>query len=130
MFGFVVHGSHLMQFARAVGDFDPVFEDVGRLAATGPDALVAPPTFLMAADTSIPPTRAARGREPRGSGRGRVTARSSPDSHGATLHVPSPVRAGDVLTAASRPAPPGEERTPRRDDDVRRDPHRLPRLRW
>ncbi|NKS73051.1 hypothetical protein GS531_10290 [Rhodococcus hoagii] len=35
MFGFVVHGSHLMQFARAVGDLDPAFEDVGRLAATG-----------------------------------------------------------------------------------------------
>lgn len=50
MYSITVDGSHVMQFARAVGDLTPDFYDVDRLTDTGPQALVAPPTFLMAAD--------------------------------------------------------------------------------
>lgn len=104
MFGFVVHGSHLMQFARAVGDFDLVFEDVGRLAATGPDALVAPPTFLMAAD-HFDPTYVRRPRP----GTSWLGSRPRDSAQQSGFHMEQhftfrrPVRAGDVLTAASRP---------------------------
>ncbi|MFJ9371292.1 MaoC family dehydratase N-terminal domain-containing protein [Nocardia sp. NPDC101769] len=106
MYGFVVHGSHLMQFARAIGDTDAAFEDVGRLAATGADALVAPPTFLMAAD-HFDPTYSRRPRP----GASWIGSRPSGDGNAApsgfhmeqhfTFH--RPVRAGDALTADARP---------------------------
>lgn len=114
MFGFVVHGSHLMQFARAIGDTDPAFEDVGRVSATGADALVAPPTFLMAAD-HFDPTYSRRprpgvwwiGSRPSGegnaapSGHGNATPSGFHMEQHFTFH--RPVRAGDVLTADPRP---------------------------
>ncbi|PTR30643.1 acyl dehydratase [Rhodococcus sp. OK519] len=92
-----------MQFARAVGDLDPAFEDVGRLASTGPDALVAPPTFLMAAD-HFDPTYSRRPRP----GVAWLGSRQAGEQKSGfhmeqhfTFH--RPVRAGDVLTADSRP---------------------------
>ncbi|MCA1004549.1 MaoC family dehydratase N-terminal domain-containing protein [Rhodococcus hoagii] len=104
MFGLVVHGSHLMQFARAVGDFDPAFEDVRRLSTTGPDALVAPPTFLMAAD-HFDPSYARRPRP----GASWLGSRPVSSEQQSGFHMEQhftfrrPVRAGDVLTAESRP---------------------------
>ncbi|WP_430331256.1 FAS1-like dehydratase domain-containing protein [Rhodococcus sp. ACT016] len=105
MFEFVVHGSHLMQFARAIGDTDPAFEDVGRLSRTGSEALAAPPTFLMAAD-HFDPTYSRRPRP------GAPWIGSRPLTDGATqpsgFHMEQhftfhrPVRAGDVLTADAR----------------------------
>ncbi|MGW4118097.1 MaoC family dehydratase [Nocardia sp. NPDC004711] len=103
MFEFVVHGSHLMQFARAIGDTDPEFEDVGRLSAIEPDALVAPPTFLMAAD-QFDPTCPRRpqphvpwiGSQPR-------TLEQQAWFHLEQHFVyHRPVRAGDVLTVDAR----------------------------
>ncbi|MDH6280977.1 FAS1-like dehydratase domain-containing protein [Prescottella agglutinans] len=114
MYGLVVHGSHLMQFARAIGDTDPTFEDVGRLSATGADALVAPPTFLMAAD-HFDPTYSRRprpgvswiGSRPPGDGNaapvgdGNATPSGFHMEQHFTFH--RPVRAGDALTADARP---------------------------
>lgn len=50
MYPMIVDGAHVMQFARAVGDLNPAFYDVDRLTDRGAQAVVAPPTFLMAAD--------------------------------------------------------------------------------
>lgn len=103
MYQFVVHGSHLMQFARAIGDTDPAFEDVGRLTRTGPDGLAAPPTFLMAAD-HFDPTYVRRPRP----GVPWVGSQPRDSSQQAGFHMEQhfvfhrPVRAGDVLTADSR----------------------------
>ncbi len=79
-----------------------------RLAATGPDALVAPPTFLMAADTLRSLLRA-----PPAAGTSWLGSRPRDSAQQSGFHMEQhftfrrPVRAGDVLTAASRPAPPG-----------------------
>ncbi|WFR72088.1 MaoC family dehydratase N-terminal domain-containing protein [Prescottella defluvii] len=114
MYGLVVHGSHLMQFARAIGDTDPTFEDVGRLSATGADALVAPPTFLMAAD-HFDPTYSRRPRPgvswigSRPSGNGNAAPSRGGNATPSGFHMEQhftfhrPVRAGDVLTADARP---------------------------
>ncbi|MFM1724047.1 MaoC family dehydratase N-terminal domain-containing protein [Rhodococcus sp. PAM 2766] len=111
MFELVVHGSHLMQFARAIGDADPAFENVERLAATGPDALVAPPTFLMAAD-HFDPTYARRPRP----GASWLGSRRGGSEQQSGFHMEQyftfhrPVRAGDVLAADARPGATWEKR--------------------
>ncbi|CAM2770285.1 MaoC family dehydratase N-terminal domain-containing protein [Prescottella defluvii] len=111
MYQFVVHGSHLLQFARAIGDTDPVFEDIGRLTRTGPDALAAPPTFLMAAD-HFDPTYSRRPRP----GIAWVGSQPRDGSQQSGFHMEQhfvfhrPVRAGDVLTVDSRPGATWEKR--------------------
>ncbi|MGO4205197.1 MaoC family dehydratase N-terminal domain-containing protein [Rhodococcus sp. TAF43] len=104
MYRLVVHGSHLLQFARAIGDPEPAYTDVDRLTVSGPDALVAPPTFLMAADHFDP----AYARRPRPGVAWIASRRREPDQQ-AGFHMEQhftfhrPVRAGDVLTADDRP---------------------------
>ena len=106
MFGLVVHGSHLMQFARAIGDTDPAFEDVGRLSTNGSEALVAPPTFLMAAD-HFDPTYSRRPRPETSwiASRPLDDGKAQPSGFHMEQHFAfhRPVRAGDVLTAEARP---------------------------
>ncbi|QCQ90004.1 FAS1-like dehydratase domain-containing protein [Rhodococcus sp. SGAir0479] len=104
MYEFVVHGAHLMQFARAIGDTASAFEDVDLIDRTGTGALVAPPTFLMAAD-HFDPEYARRprpgvpwlGAQPRG--------REQPSGFHLEQHFTfhRPIRAGDRLVADSRP---------------------------
>ncbi|WP_300682963.1 MaoC family dehydratase N-terminal domain-containing protein [Nocardioides sp.] len=105
MFTLVVHGTHLMQFARAIGDQTPAYDEIGRLCADGTvDALVAPPTFLMAADHFDPdfPRRPRPGQPWLGT----HDPRPNPpigfhmEQH-FTFH--QPVRAGQVLVAEARP---------------------------
>lgn len=104
MYEFVVHGSHLMQFARAIGDTDPSFEDIGRLTRTGPGGLAAPPTFLMAAD-HFDPTYVRRPRPgvPWVGSQPRDTDQQSGFHMEQHFVFSRPVRAGDVLTVGSRP---------------------------
>lgn len=104
MFEFVVHGAHLMQFARAIGDAAPAFEDVGSLDRTGPGALAAPPTFLMAADHFDP----AYSRRPR-PGAAWVGSGPRDENQQSGFHLEQhfafhrPVRVGDRLRVDPRP---------------------------
>jgi len=104
MYTLVVHGSHVMQFARAVGDRTAAFYDVDRLSATGPDTLVAPPTFLMAADHFDPD----HARRPRPGSSWAGTQEPSP-TQPVGFHTEQhfvfhrPVRTGDRLTVTRRP---------------------------
>src|SRR5436305_14336859 len=45
---FPIEAGHVMMFARAIGDLNPVYTDVDAAAASGVDAIPAPPTFVTA----------------------------------------------------------------------------------
>jgi hypothetical protein len=105
---FPVEAGHVLMFRRAIGDPAAVYEA---------DA-VAPPTFVSAGAQFEPshPLRPTPGEPWMGSGRAPsgTAGSNGGDSGGSTLHAEQhftyhrPVRAGDVLTASSRP---GEEWT-------------------
>ena len=45
---FPVEASHIMMFARSVGDDNPIYADADYAAGTEPGAVIAPPTFVQA----------------------------------------------------------------------------------
>jgi hypothetical protein len=45
---FPVEAGHIFQFARAIGDLNPVYRDPGAAAAGPADGIIAPPTFVEA----------------------------------------------------------------------------------
>lgn len=45
---FAVEASHIMMFARAVGDKNPIYYDADYAAGTEPGTIIAPPTFPQA----------------------------------------------------------------------------------
>lgn len=106
---FPVEWSHIMMFARAIGDENPVYHD--------PERAVAPPTFVQASAQYDPEYRLRpRPGEPwMGSGREATSLPpgSGGDGGGRGLHAEQhyeyrrPLRPGDVLTAR----PGGEGRT-------------------
>ncbi|WP_433472266.1 FAS1-like dehydratase domain-containing protein [Spirillospora sp. CA-142024] len=99
-----VEPGHILTFARAIGDDDPAY--LAALAGPHPRA-VAPPTFVMSSahfDDDYP-LRPRPGEEWFGSGAGPGTAREGGGGLHAEQHFEyhRPVRAGDVLTAETRP---------------------------
>ncbi len=104
---FPVEATHIMMFARAIGDPNPAFRDPESDAATALGGIVAPPTFPMAAAQFDPenPLIPRPGEAWFGSGGGPGFTR--PGGSG-RLHAEQifeyerPVRPGDVLTGASR----------------------------
>jgi len=108
---FPIEAGHVLQFARAIGDENPVFSDPGAAAAAGLEAIPAPPTFVQASAHFDPdyPLRPNPGRPWFGSG---ATATGcGPDDedfaagvlHGEQHYVyHRPLLVGDVLTATVR----------------------------
>ena len=45
---FPVEASHIMMFARAVGDANPIYHDADHAKGTEPGGIIAPPTFAQA----------------------------------------------------------------------------------
>ena len=45
---FLVEASHIMMFARSVGDANPIYHDAEAAAKTEPGKIIAPPTFAQA----------------------------------------------------------------------------------
>jgi acyl dehydratase len=115
---FPIEAGHVMAFARAVGDFNPVYHDAAAAAATEVGGLIAPPTFVQASAQYDPdyPLRPRPGVVWFGSGRtpsGLVRDDGSGSSGGAGgggtgLHAEQhyeyhrPVRPGEVLTPTVR----------------------------
>jgi acyl dehydratase len=46
---FPAEATHIMMFARAIGDENPVYHDAERAKAARPSGIIAPPTFTQAA---------------------------------------------------------------------------------
>jgi hypothetical protein len=103
---FPVEASHIMMFARAIGDPNPAYDPNSAESLAGGD-VIAPPTFAMAGAQFDPEnTLVPRAGEPWfGSGREPGFLRSS---SGGMLHAEQhfqyhrPLRAGMVLTGSQR----------------------------
>jgi hypothetical protein len=114
---FPVEAGHITQFARAIGDANPIYSDAEYAAATEIGHVVAPPTFTMASAHFDPdwPLRPRPGQPWRGSGRtpSGTAGQESPDGdeveQGVGLHAEQHfeyhchVLPGDVLTVTERP---------------------------
>ena len=111
---FPVEASHIMMFARAVGDDNPIYSDADHAAATEVGTIIAPPTFVQASAQFDPDyhLRPKIGEPWFGSGSTPTgveqKGKSSGGGAGGVLHAeqhfeyhrhPKP---GDVLTATSR----------------------------
>ncbi len=112
---FPVEAGHVMAFARAIGDFNPVYHDARAAAASEVGGIIAPPTFVQASahfDDDYP-LRPRPGVRWFGSGRFASGTAEADRDDGATkpasdrgtgLHAEQhylyhrPIRAGEVLT--------------------------------
>jgi acyl dehydratase len=121
---FPVEASHILMFARAIGDEDPAYCDPEQARQTEADGIIAPPTFV-AASAQFDPNNRLRPRPGApwmGSGKEPTSIKrppaqpSSAQSPGQSGKAPSPalhaeqhyeyhrhLRPGDVLTAKSKP---------------------------
>jgi len=105
---FPVEATHIMMFARAIGDQNPVYYDPGSPAARAAGGIVAPPTFPMAGFQFDPdnPLRPKPGEPWFGSGKNPTGAVRE---GGGSLHAEQvfeyhrPMRPGMVLTTTQRP---------------------------
>jgi acyl dehydratase len=114
---FPVEASHIMMFARSVGDTNPIYYDADYAAGTEVGGIIAPPTFAQASAqfTENYPLRPETGKPWFGSGREPTGIKPSGGSDDATanmakgLHAEQhfeyrrPLKVGDVLTAKQRP---------------------------
>ena len=114
---FPVEATHILMFARAIGDTNPIYADAEYAKGTEVGAVIAPPTFVQASaqfDDEYP-LRPVPGKPWFGSGReatGLKKSTSGSDSgggNGGTLHAEQhyeyhrPLKAGEVLTATTLP---------------------------
>lgn len=117
---FPVETGHILMFARAIGDLNPVYRDESSAAAVDVGGVIAPPTFVQAS-AQFDPDYSLRPRigEPwLGSGRSASGKSSSPDTNrvSGSLHAEQhfeyhlPVRPGDILTATTVPGRNWEKR--------------------
>jgi hypothetical protein len=102
---FPVEASHIMMFARAVGDPNPVYHDAEAAKRTDADGIIAPPTFPQAVAQFDPEyhLRPKPGEKWFGSGKSASGVEGKPTSLGG-LHAEQhfeyrrALRPGDVLT--------------------------------
>ena len=115
---FLVEASHIMMFARSVGDANPIYHDEDYANKTELGGIIAPPTFAQSSaqfdpDYFLRPKIGGEGwfgsgKEPSGA---KPSKNSSGGGGGAAmgLHAEQhfeyhkPVKAGDVLTATTKP---------------------------
>ncbi len=117
---FPVEAGHILMFARAVGDPNPIYADAEHAKQTEPGGIIAPPTFVQASAQFEPdyPLRPkigepwfGSGKEPSGVKRRSETGGDGKKPGGAAaggLHAEQhyeyhrPLRPGDVLTIETR----------------------------
>ena len=106
---FPIEATHIMMFARAVGDENPVYHDPERARTTEVGGIVAPPTFAAAVAQFNPDgSRPRPGEKWFGSGRtpsgidGKAPSAGGLNAEQHYEYV-RPLRPGDVLTAETRP---------------------------
>ena len=111
---FPVEASHILMFARSVGDENVVYTDAQAAKATEAGGIIAPPTFVQASAQFDPDygLRPKIGQPWFGSGKnptGVVRSAGGGGGGGGGLHAEQhyeyhqPLRAGDVLTATTTP---------------------------
>ncbi len=123
---FPVEASHIMMFARSVGDPNPIYYDEEHAAGTEPGRIIAPPTFAQASAQFDPDyfLRPKIGEPWFGSGRNptgivRESGSGGGGGGGGGLHAEQHfeyhrhVGPGDVLTATTRPGETWEKQSKR-----------------
>ena len=105
---FPIEATHILLFARAIGDENPVYTDSGSAAAAEFGGVIAPPTFTMAS-TQFDPDAILRpkltepwfgsAKEPTGVPNRPSTGRLHAEQH---FEYVRPIVAGEVLTATER----------------------------
>lgn len=108
---FPVEAGHILMFARAVGDENPIYADEAYAQTTEPGAVIAPPTFVQASAQFDPEYRL----RPRvgqpwfGSGKEATGVPKGSGGGGTGLHAEQHYeyhrhpKAGDILTATVKP---------------------------
>ncbi len=117
---FPVEASHIMMFARSVGDTNPVYHDAAAAKDTGAGGIVAPPTFAQAVAQFDPNyyLRPKPGEKWFGSAKGPSGIEGKPPSSGG-LHAEQHyeyhrhLRPGDVLTVETKPGKTWEKESKR-----------------
>jgi acyl dehydratase len=106
---FPVEAGHVLAFARAIGDTNPVYYSPQGAAEAGLEGIVAPPTFVQASSHFDPDYRLRpKIGEPWMGSASEPTGTARNPSGGVGLHAEQryryhrPVRVGDVLTGTSR----------------------------
>ncbi|MBS0642210.1 MAG: MaoC family dehydratase N-terminal domain-containing protein [Acetobacteraceae bacterium] len=106
---FPIEATHIMMFARAVGDENPVYHDADKARESEVGGIVTPPTFAVAVAQFNPEASRPRpGEKWFGSGKTPSGIEGKAPSAGglnAEQHFEyfRPVRPGEVLTAETRP---------------------------
>lgn len=124
---FPVEASHIMMFARSVGDDNPIYYDEEHAKTTEPGTIIAPPTFAQASaqfdpDYFLRPKIGqpwfGSGKEPTGINR-EGSGGGGGGGGGGGLHAEQHfeyhrhLRPGDVLTATTRPGETWEKESKR-----------------
>jgi acyl dehydratase len=107
---FPVEATHILMFARAIDDENPVYHDAKQAKRSEVGGIIAPPTFTQAASQFDPDSamRPKHGEKWFGSAKGPTGIDGKPSSAGG-LHAEQhfeyfrPLGPGDVLTAETRP---------------------------
>ena len=123
---FPVEASHIMMFARSVGDPNPIYYDEEHAAGTEPGRVIAPPTFAQASAQFDPDyfLRPKIGEPWFGSGRNPTGIVREPGSGGGGgggggLHAEQHfeyhrhIGPGDILTATTKPGETWEKQSKR-----------------
>jgi hypothetical protein len=108
---FPVEAGHILLFARAVGDANPIYQDAAYAQTTEPGAVIAPPTFVQASAQFDPEYRLRPkiGEAWFGSGKEPTGVPPSSGGGGTGLHAEQHYeyhrhpKAGDILTATVLP---------------------------
>ena len=113
---FPIEASHILMFARSVGDYNPVYEDADYAATTEAGGIIAPPTFPQASAQFDPNyvLRPQPGKPWFGSGKNptgitRTEGGGGGGGNGGALHAEQlfeyhrHLKPGDVLTATALP---------------------------
>jgi hypothetical protein len=107
---FPIEAGHILMFARAIGDDNPVYADASDPATVAAGGIIAPPTFVQASAQYDDdwPLRPRIGEPWFGSGRTASGVERTGGGGGSGLHAEQhftyyrTVRAGDVLSATTR----------------------------
>ena len=117
---FLIEASHIMMFARSVGDDNPVYYDEGYKSVSGCEGIIAPPTFAQSSAQFDPnyflrpkiggegwfgSGKEATGAKPAKSEKGSVSGGGAAAGLHAEHHFEYhlPLKAGDILSATTKP---------------------------